>query len=258
MVRGGDEMSKNQKPSMSKRRATVAAVLCFVAAIAIAGTYTFNDYRKTQKNELAKAEEKAKQDSEAAKETGTSKIKNEDMTNDTDESDSNGTGKDGTTTGSGTTDSGAIDSGTTGTSGSKETGTSGSSGQTGTQATAGKSHNINFTEDSYILWPVNGAVIMSYSMDKTVYFQTLDQYKYNPGRANSAPLSRRTSTACTRRQAAKMSSSCTAPSTAITVKNAANSIRRNTSGIQTAFPAAPAAAGSSRTSFYMKKASTRG
>ena len=86
---------------MSKRRATVAAVLCFVAAIAIAGTYTFNDYRKTQKNELAKAGEKAKQDSEAAKETGTSKIKNEDMTSDTDESDSNGTGKDGTTTGSG-------------------------------------------------------------------------------------------------------------------------------------------------------------
>ena len=68
-------MNKNQKPSMSKRRATVAAVLCFVAAIAIAGTYTFNDYRKTQKNELAKAEEKAKQDSEAAKETGTSKMK---------------------------------------------------------------------------------------------------------------------------------------------------------------------------------------
>ena len=165
-------MNKNQKPSLSIRRATVAAVLCFVAAIAIAGTYTFNDYRKTQKNELAKAEEKAKQDSEAAKETGTSKIKNEDMTSDTDESDSNGTGKDGTTTGSGTTDSGTTDSGTTG--------TSGSSGQTGTQATAGKSHNINFTEDSYILWPVNGAVIMSYSMDKTVYFQTLDQYKYNP------------------------------------------------------------------------------
>lgn len=52
-------MKKNEKTSMSKRRATVAAVLCFVAAIAIAGTYTFNDYRKTQKNELAKAEEKA-------------------------------------------------------------------------------------------------------------------------------------------------------------------------------------------------------
>ena len=27
---------------------------------------------------------------------------------------------------------------------------------------------------------MNGAVIMSYSMDKTVFFQTLEQYKYNP------------------------------------------------------------------------------
>ena len=86
MVRGGDEMKKNEKTSMSKRRATVAAVLCFVAAIAIAGTYTFNDYRKTQKNELAKAEEKSRQEetkkdnkenSDLTRETGTSKVKSE-------------------------------------------------------------------------------------------------------------------------------------------------------------------------------------
>ena len=185
MVRGGDEMNKNQKPSMSKRRAAVAAVLCFVAAIAIAGTYTFNDYRKTQKNELAKAEEKSsqdgsdkKKDSDAAKETGTSKIKSEGTGNSTTGTDSNGsgnsrTGKNGQTTGTGTTGTGTGTFGTDGTEASGQTGT-------GTQATAGRSHNINFTEDSYILWPVNGAVIMSYSMDKTVYFQTLDQYKYNP------------------------------------------------------------------------------
>ena len=178
MVRGGDEMNKNEKPSMSKRRATVAAVLCFVAAIAIAGTYTFNDYRKTQKNELAKAEEKSsqnkadkKKDGEAAKETGTSKIKNE-GTAGSSETDRTGTAGSSETDGTGT-------AGSSGTDGTGMTGTSGQNG-TGTQATAGKSHNINFTEDSYILWPVNGAVIMSYSMDKTVYFQTLDQYKYNP------------------------------------------------------------------------------
>lgn len=170
---------------MSKRRAAVAAVLCFVAAIAIAGTYTFNDYRKTQKNELAKAEEKSsqdgsdkKKDSDAAKETGTSKIKSEGTGNSTTGTDSNGsgnsrTGKNGQTTGTGTTGTGTGTFGTDGTEASGQTGT-------GTQATAGRSHNINFTEDSYILWPVNGAVIMSYSMDKTVYFQTLDQYKYNP------------------------------------------------------------------------------
>lgn len=29
-------------------------------------------------------------------------------------------------------------------------------------------------------WPVEGQVLMDYSMDNTVYFSTLDQYKYNP------------------------------------------------------------------------------
>lgn len=31
-----------------------------------------------------------------------------------------------------------------------------------------------------MIWPVSGTVLMNYSMDKTVYFATLDQYKYNP------------------------------------------------------------------------------
>lgn len=35
-------------------------------------------------------------------------------------------------------------------------------------------------EDSQLLWPVDGNVLMSYSMDKSVYFSTLDQYRYNP------------------------------------------------------------------------------
>jgi len=35
-------------------------------------------------------------------------------------------------------------------------------------------------ESASLLWPVAGNVILGYSMDKTVYFATLDQYKYNP------------------------------------------------------------------------------
>lgn len=31
-----------------------------------------------------------------------------------------------------------------------------------------------------MLWPMEGDVILNYSMDSTVYFATLDQYKYNP------------------------------------------------------------------------------
>lgn len=40
--------------------------------------------------------------------------------------------------------------------------------------------DVNFTEDTLLDWPVEGTVIMDYSMDHTVYFPTLDVYKYNP------------------------------------------------------------------------------
>lgn len=35
-------------------------------------------------------------------------------------------------------------------------------------------------EKEKLLWPVAGDIILDYSMDKSVYFSTLDQYKYNP------------------------------------------------------------------------------
>ncbi len=37
-----------------------------------------------------------------------------------------------------------------------------------------------FSASEVLIWPVDGNVILSYSMDQTVYFSTLDQYKYNP------------------------------------------------------------------------------
>ena len=39
---------------------------------------------------------------------------------------------------------------------------------------------LHFDTDAGLLWPVEGSVILGYSMDQTVYFSTLDQYKYNP------------------------------------------------------------------------------
>ena len=35
-------------------------------------------------------------------------------------------------------------------------------------------------ETDQLLWPIAGNILMDYSMDKTVYFSSLDQYKYNP------------------------------------------------------------------------------
>ena len=45
---------------------------------------------------------------------------------------------------------------------------------------AAVSDTLHFSTEQGILWPMEGTVIMDYSMDKTVYFATLDQYKYNP------------------------------------------------------------------------------
>ena len=39
---------------------------------------------------------------------------------------------------------------------------------------------LNFSESSELLWPLQGNVIMNYSMDQTVYYATLDSYRYNP------------------------------------------------------------------------------
>ena len=44
--------------------------------------------------------------------------------------------------------------------------------------TTGKAQTLHFSEE--LLWPMEGNVIINYSMDSTVYFPTLDQYKYNP------------------------------------------------------------------------------
>ncbi len=39
---------------------------------------------------------------------------------------------------------------------------------------------LSFDRDEGLAWPVNGNVIMNYSMDHTIYFATLMQYKCNP------------------------------------------------------------------------------
>ena len=44
----------------------------------------------------------------------------------------------------------------------------------------------NFSEDSTIMWPAQGNVILNYNMTSTIYFPTLDVYKCNPAIVISA------------------------------------------------------------------------
>lgn len=39
---------------------------------------------------------------------------------------------------------------------------------------------LDFKEEDGLTWPIVGDVLINYSMDKTIYFPTLQQYKYNP------------------------------------------------------------------------------
>ncbi len=38
----------------------------------------------------------------------------------------------------------------------------------------------SFSQEDMLIWPIDGNVLLNYSMDETIYFSTLDQYKYNP------------------------------------------------------------------------------
>ena len=148
------KMKNNLESSNKKKSIAAALVICFVGAIAMVGTYTFNRYKDDAKNELAQLEEEntkektqntsVEQDmvinepktpiDEEVKVTEENPVAEQPIQNDT----SSGTGK------------------------------------------LSFQPQLNFNEDKLILWPVEGEVILNYSMDKTVYFKTLDQYKYNP------------------------------------------------------------------------------
>lgn len=153
-------MNQKQRPRRKNRGATVAAVLCFVAAIALVGTYTFKDYRNTQKEQLlAQTEEignrKNEEETQKAKETTTDLIINRAETEKTEDAEE---------------EKAEIET-------QEETNASTTDNS---RATAAKGKSVSFDSSSKLLWPVNGNILLNYSMDKTVYFSTLDQYKYNP------------------------------------------------------------------------------
>ena len=48
--------------------------------------------------------------------------------------------------------------------------------------------DVNFTGEVLMNWPVEGSVLMDYSMDRSIYFETLNVYKYNPSVILSAEV----------------------------------------------------------------------
>lgn len=140
-------MNNNEKQSFLKGKgAAVAMVVCFVAVIALVGTFTFRNYQNKLEQQLAQADQKTEEmTKEKTEETTTNDIVLPEAENETEDIETEET---------------------------PET--------EGTEETAGSSMNVWFDENSTLDWPASGAVLIDYSMDKTVYFPTLEQYRYNP------------------------------------------------------------------------------
>lgn len=55
------------------------------------------------------------------------------------------------------------------------------------QETATAIPSVDFTEDTLMIWPLAGDILLDYSMEETIYHPTLDLYQCSAGIAVSAP-----------------------------------------------------------------------
>lgn len=69
-----------------------------------------------------------------------------------------------------------------------EADTQDASAEVDNQAAVATAPDVNFTESSLMEWPVSGQVVIDYDMEHTVYFPTLNEYKYSPAIAISSEV----------------------------------------------------------------------
>ena len=140
-------MNKNERPSFLRGKgAAVGIVICFVAVIAMVGAYTFNNYQKQIDEQVAKAEDQAEElTEEKSEEAATDDIVLPEEEEEIEEEEPMET---------------------------QEQTENNSASESETSASGGTSE-VWFGEESTLAWPASGA-------DQTVFFSTLEQYKYNP------------------------------------------------------------------------------
>ena len=124
--------------------AAVGLVICFVAMIAIVGAITFSNYERKSERELAKTEEKNQVAQKEEKEE-------ESLVTQGDKVEAELVEKPEV----------VIE-------------------ETPIVQAPVTQKTYSFSKEDMLIWPIDGNVLLNYSMDETVYFSTLDQYKYNP------------------------------------------------------------------------------
>lgn len=186
------KMNNNKRAPKKRRGAKIGLAVCMAAAVVLTGVYTFQQYKSNVKNEMAKIEEESRQELEEYQSADAGDVINDSTDDVTEEgvSDFSGSGiseeaEDPASSGTDAADNGTASGGLS--SQNNGTATDQSADVTvpdtasiDSAETAGGGSEINFSEEDKLIWPVSGAVLMNYSMNKTVYFATLEEYKYNP------------------------------------------------------------------------------
>lgn len=141
---------------MRSRDKTIIVVAAFVALIAVAGFFTFNRFNANKDMEQAKAEKTEEKQKDKTEEKTEEKIEEVQSAN---------TNK-------------------------VEAEIEPEPQQQESEAPTEQipQEELTFSRDEHLIWPIDGNVILNYSMDQTVYFATLDQYKYNPALVISGEL----------------------------------------------------------------------
>ena len=143
-------MKKNEKPSFLRGRgAAVGIVICFVAVIAMVGTYTFNNYQKQIDEQVAKAEEQAEKLTEdRSEEAATDDIVLPEADNGMEENTETEVREQSGLSGEDTTEEYA-----------------GTAEDTEASGTASEPE-VWFSEESTLAWPASGAVIIGYIISR--------------------------------------------------------------------------------------------
>lgn len=142
-------MKNKQDVSKREKSAAVGLVVCFVAMIAVVGMITFSNYQ--QRTELEQKQQLAEAELEDTDKTEEKDMEEQSQTTNTD------------------TIQVEI-----------ETPSVVESPEVVIAPSVSEPAGLHFAPNDVLIWPVDGNVVLSYSMDRTIYFSTLDQYKYNP------------------------------------------------------------------------------
>ena len=181
-VSGGKRpWSEEGRHGISRQGAILITSLCLVAAAGFATFYTMDTIQKTQeeqrqleeqnariKEEEAQKRQKAQEELAAAESEAAAKMAaSDDATAELEDAEK---AEETDTGGEKTADGGTNQA---------EDAAAVSSGQVQAELSV-INPTVSYEDTTPLTWPVAGNLLMDYSMNSTVYFETLNQYKYNP------------------------------------------------------------------------------